>query len=358
MNPRRRTATVPALLCVLGVALVIAPLPVAARAAIALPIALVVPGLAVTRMLGVRDRVLEVVLAFPISAALLVLTAQAALYLHAWSPAAGMVVLLAGSGALLWRSGEAPSTSETAARPQPSQHDVLFGPQLRVFALAEKLGNVSAACRLVGVDRSTYYRWKRRLEPLGDGGRRRHATEPGERVELGCSYVGRLARAGGSVWQYAAIDVASGFAWAELRISQRSPRAGWTHGLVQRVARELKAAGFSLQEVATDNGSAFRPRKFSDAVERLGARRRVVTAGRLTGVQRLQLSIVEECWTPLCAGSPAPNVGTLQRKLDKYIDSWNLDHLHGGRVTNGHMSADIVPGARGSADGGSKYAVR
>jgi hypothetical protein len=39
-----------------------------------------------------------------------------------------------------------------------SEHDVLFGFRLRLFTLAEELGNVSAACRAMGVDRSTYYR--------------------------------------------------------------------------------------------------------------------------------------------------------------------------------------------------------
>ena len=45
-----------------------------------------------------------------------------------------------------------------------SEDDVLFGFRLRVFTLAEELGNVSAACRAMGVDRSTYYRWKRKTD--------------------------------------------------------------------------------------------------------------------------------------------------------------------------------------------------
>jgi transposase len=39
--------------------------------------------------------------------------------------------------------------------------------RLRLFTLAEELGNVSAACRLMGVDRSTYYRLKRRVDRWG-----------------------------------------------------------------------------------------------------------------------------------------------------------------------------------------------
>jgi transposase-like protein len=43
-----------------------------------------------------------------------------------------------------------------------TEHDVLVGYRLRLFTLAQELGNVSAACRAMGVDRSTYYRLKRR----------------------------------------------------------------------------------------------------------------------------------------------------------------------------------------------------
>ena len=42
-----------------------------------------------------------------------------------------------------------------------TQDDVLFGYRLQLFALAAERG-VSEACRLMGVHRSTYYRWKGR----------------------------------------------------------------------------------------------------------------------------------------------------------------------------------------------------
>ncbi len=38
-----------------------------------------------------------------------------------------------------------------------TEHDVLVGYRLRLFTLADELGNVSEACRLMGVHRSTYY---------------------------------------------------------------------------------------------------------------------------------------------------------------------------------------------------------
>ena len=175
------------------------------------------------------------------------------------------------------------------------------------------------------------------------------ASEPGEKVQLDCFYVGRLQGTKGTVWQYTAADVASGFAWAELHASERNPRARWTRELVHRVARELKAAGWRLQEVTTDNRSESRAREFADAVESVGARRRSIQAGRSDSngcVERLQLSILEECWRPAFARSLAPRSTALERDLDEYLAYFNFGRAHTGRQTKGRGPGDIVFGAR------------
>ena len=48
-----------------------------------------------------------------------------------------------------------------------TEHDVLVGYRLRLFTLAEERGNVSEACRLMGIHRSTYYHWKRQVDRHG-----------------------------------------------------------------------------------------------------------------------------------------------------------------------------------------------
>src|SRR5258705_5541700 len=48
-----------------------------------------------------------------------------------------------------------------------SNDDVLFRFRLRVMALAKQLGSVRAACRLMDVHPSTFYRWRRQLELYG-----------------------------------------------------------------------------------------------------------------------------------------------------------------------------------------------
>jgi transposase InsO family protein len=323
-----------------------------------------------------------------------------------------------------------------------TEHDVLVGFRLRLFTLAEELGNVSAACRAMGVDRSTYYRLKRRvdrwgLEALqvrerrrprmpnqisphleekivafslghpGYGPRRisaelarekwgglrisehgvwrvlvrvglntrakrlaliarhrdpyerrpdleppaRHidASQPGEKVQLDCFFVGRLSGTRGAVWQYTAIDVASAYTWAELHTTERNPRARCTRELIHRVAAELAAAGWRLSEVTTDNGSEFRSGEFRAAVAKLGARQRFIRAGRPNSngcVERVQLTILEECWRPSFARSLVPKMTALAHDLDDYLLHYNQDRAHTGRLTKGRVPADIVYGAR------------
>ena len=93
--------------------------------------------------------------------------------------------------------------------------------------------------------------YERRPEPEP---KQRHieAAQPGEKVQLDCFYVGRLSGTKGTVWQYTAADVASGYAWAFLAQTDRNPRSRWTAELVHLVARELKAAGWRLGELTTD----------------------------------------------------------------------------------------------------------
>ena len=161
--------------------------------------------------------------------------------------------------------------------------------------------------------------------------------------------MGRLQGTKGTVWQYTAIDVASAYAWAELHASPHNPRARHTRELVHRVARELKEAGWRLREVTTDDGSEFRSREFGEAVAALGARQRFIKAGRPNSngcVERLQLTILEECWRPAFARSLVPRSTALRRDLEEYLETYNTDRAHTGRLTGGRVPANIVFGAR------------
>jgi transposase InsO family protein len=313
--------------------------------------------------------------------------------------------------------------------------------RLQVFRLAGEVG-VSEACRLMGVHRSSYYRWKREVEraglemlrprerrrpvmpnqlsPMveqrivafalghpGLGPKRiaaqlarpewgglsvspngvwkallRHdlntrakrlalvpgyrapfeprrepepeprieTTRPGELVGMDCFYVGRLHGTAGTVWQLTAIDTYSSYAWAELVVARNEgTKAAQTSALARRVARDLKAAGWRLERVLTDNGNEFRSVAFTETLERLGAHHSRIRAGRpqTNGhVERLHRTILEECWRPAFARCLQIRLTGLRRQLGTYINFYNHQRAHTGRITAGRTPADIVYGAR------------
>jgi hypothetical protein len=101
MTTRQTVAVGLALSCLGCACLVLAPLPGVTTALLALPVVLVVPGLCVVRRAGIREPLIEIALAFPISAALCVAVAEAGLYLRWWHPKAAIVGLLVASAAAL-----------------------------------------------------------------------------------------------------------------------------------------------------------------------------------------------------------------------------------------------------------------
>ncbi len=150
------------------------------------------------------------------------------------------------------------------------------------------------------------------------------------------------------IWQYTAIDVASAYTWAFLRSSERNPSARYTAELVHLVARELKRAGWRLREATTDNGSKFRSKDFGSALVTHKATQRKIKAGRPNSngcAKRVQLTILEECWQPAFSRSLAPKITALGRDLEEFLDYYNTDRAHTGRLTEGRIPADIVFGA-------------
>jgi len=189
-------------------------------------------------------------------------------------------------------------------------------------------------------------------EPPRDPGPEQHidVDRPGELVGIDCFYVGRLKGTEGAIWQLTAIDIASSFAWAELvTCKQGNPTALQTSRLAKRVAVELKAAGWRLERVLSDNGNEFRGRAFGEVLERLGVRHSRIHAGRPQtngNVEALHKTILDECWRPAFARYIYPRSSGLRRELDTYLAFYNYDRVHHGRLTQGRIPADIVYGAR------------
>lgn len=191
-------------------------------------------------------------------------------------------------------------------------------------------------------------------EPPRDPGPEQHidVERPGELVGIDCFYVGRLKGTQGAIWQLSAIDVASSFAWAELVVCKQSHRSGpsgkQTSRLARRLAADLKAAGWRLERLLSDNGNEFKG-EFSKTVTRLGARHTRIHAGRPQtngNVEALHKTILDECWRPSFARYVHPRLTGLRRELETYLTFYNYDRVHHGRLTGGRIPADIVYGAR------------
>lgn len=319
-----------------------------------------------------------------------------------------------------------------------TQGDVLYRFRLRTMALAAELGNVRAACRVMGIHPSTYYRWKKDVDRFGlemlrprerrtprmpnatpklverqvigfalanpgvgparisaelrrakwGGIRlspsgvyrvlRRHGLntrarrlalvagyaappdpeprpeppvrhldveKPGELVQFDCFRIGRLAGTQGVVWQYTAIDVGSAYAWAEIHVTPHNPSHRFASRLARRVARDLKRFGWPFLAATTDNGSEFRARAFRRTLEELGVEHRFIRSGRpqTNGcVERLQSTILQECYKPAFAQYLVPRYQGIQRDLERYLVYYNTDRAHTGRWTRGRTPAQVI----------------
>jgi transposase InsO family protein len=172
---------------------------------------------------------------------------------------------------------------------------------------------------------------------------------PGELVGFDCFHVGRLSGTSGRVWQYTAIDHATSWVWAELHTTPLNPSARLTSQLARRVAADLARHGWRLERALTDNGSEFRSSGFGDAIRELGAVQTFIHPGRPTtngAVERVQRTILEECWRPSFARSLVPKVGGLSRDLERYLAYHNEERAHTGRYTQGRTPWQTLIGAR------------
>jgi transposase InsO family protein len=176
------------------------------------------------------------------------------------------------------------------------------------------------------------------------------ADEPGELVQMDCFCIGRLSGTKGTLWQYTAIDVASSYLWAELHATAKNPSAKWTSELARRVAYELGQRGWRLGAISTDNGSEFASVQFvHTVVDVLGADHRRIKAGRPQSngcVERVQLTVLDECWKPAFARFLIPKQTGLRRELDGYLQLYNTDRAHNGYRNKGRTPEEVIGKAK------------
>ena len=253
-----------------------------------------------------------------------------------------------------WRSGSSPSPSATRASGR-GESRASYGGSVGAGSSSATTAS-GAACAGTA---STPARSGCRSSPATRLPTSRHASRSpsatsrrsvrASLVGIDCFFVGRLSGTKGSVWQLSAIDVASSFAWAELvSCPKGNPTGAQTSKLARRVAGELQAAGWQLERVLTDNGGEFRSHDFRSTLDQLGARQTLIRAGRPQtngAVEALHRLILEECWRPAFARYLHVRFTGLKRDLEHYVDDYNFDRPHHGRLTRGRIPADIVYGA-------------
>jgi transposase InsO family protein len=176
------------------------------------------------------------------------------------------------------------------------------------------------------------------------------ADHPGELVQMDCFCIGRLSGSKGTVWQYTAIDVASSFLWAELHATAKNPSSKWTSELARHVARDLAVRGWQLEAVSSDNGSEFVSSAFVDTVTKeLRAKHRRIKAGRPQSngcVERVQLTVLDECWKPAFARFLIPKQTGLRRELESYVQLYNTDRAHNGYRNKGRTPEEVIGKAK------------
>ena len=99
----------------------------------------------------------------------------------------------------------------------------------------------------------------------------------------------------------------------------------------------------------SDNGGEFRAQPIRDTLAQLGARQTLIRAGRPQtngAVEALHRLILEECWRPAFARYLHVRFTGLKRDLERYLDDYNFDRPHHGRLTRGRIPGEIVYGAR------------
>jgi transposase InsO family protein len=85
------------------------------------------------------------------------------------------------------------------------------------------------------------------------------------------------------------------------------------------------------------------------AVRELGATQTFIRAGRPAtngAVERVQRTILEECWRPSFARSLVPKLTGLTRDLAAYLRFYNEERAHTGRLTQGKTPLEALIGAR------------
>src|SRR5438093_684580 len=215
--------------------------------------------------------------------------------------------------------------------------DKIHGLRLRVMQQAAQRG-VSRVCQELGISRTLFYRWRRRLERYGTEGLhpRRWQAQPGRPRQLAPP----LERLILSV----AVSEAT---WGCGRLAAHLAHRWGVHVAPSTIQRLLRRQGWRIQRVLTDGGGEFHG-AFDEACRVHGIRhtrtkpRHAWTNGF---VERLQGTILQEHWRVEFRRRYFTTRAALARSLDDFVRFYNEHRPHQGYRLRGHPPATRFWGA-------------
>jgi hypothetical protein len=99
----------------------------------------------------------------------------------------------------------------------------------------------------------------------------------------------------------------------------------------------VAAHGWQLTRVTTDRGSEFGATEFRETIAKLGGDHVIVPRPQSSCVERVHLTILNECWRPALARHLMPRYTALRHDLESYLRYYNTDRAHTGRNNNGRV---------------------
>jgi transposase-like protein len=179
---------------------------------------------------------------------------------------------------------------DASSRPQVSPRAIASKTALAIIELRRRYLTHAAIARALGVSGSTVGRVLRRaklarwsdLKPSEPVLRYEHA-HPGDLVHIDTKKLGRIEKMGhrvtgdprdcteGAGWEFlfVAVDDHARLGYSEMKVNERGGTAG---EFLRACVRYFAKLGVTVRRVMTDNGSAFRSKRFAAACRKLGLR--------------------------------------------------------------------------------------
>jgi len=196
-------------------------------------------------------------------------------------------------------------------------------------------GSAPAAPRLVT---------ERAARRLAKQARPAEAGRPGDLVCVDSFYIGEFNGVG-RVWQLTACDAAARYGIAQ--VIRGAPRPAQAAAfLTRRVLATYSRAGHQVRAVLADRGAEWRG-AFAAACRMAGiAHRRIEPRhpGTHGVVERLQGTIVTECWRAVCRQPYVRRVQQLERALQRYLRFYNAERTPGGSRLRGRTPRSLFRG--------------